>query len=267
MQRPGAWGVRVVEHLIWKGFNVQKNTGDRSGTKAAASAGGVPPKTTNTTTITEDGENFHDKEKAEEKGANPEPATVIRLPEPTTASLFNLDAIRLRQDFASDAVVKKALTTVPVRRPGRQDFFRVHPAESHRIPVGLLILEDTGECYAVTPGVADQLGSDVSRRCLVLVVNRQGVLSLWPLAMADENNRLHEWGRSALEAVELAKTHWVRLRSNRSLGAYEVELAATPLPEPTWPDVPFAEIVNVAFRGKIVDTVDHPVVRTLKGAL
>lgn len=245
---------------------MKKDTGSQIDMEAAAEAGGIPPNN-NSNNSTETDDNFRDDEKNEEKSASPEPSKVIRLPEAKPASLFNLEAIRLRQDFATDAVVKKALVTVPVRKPGRQDFFRVHPAESHRIQVGLLILEDSGECYAVTPDVADQLGSDVSRRCLVLVINRQGVVSLWPLAMPDDGNRLHEWGRSALEAAELAKTHWVRLRSNRNLGAYEVDLAATPLPEPTWPDVVFAEIVNVAFKGKIIDTTDHPVVRALRGAL
>lgn len=187
-------------------------------------------------------------------------------PGPSTTS-FDLGSIRLRQDFAAGAPVKKALLTVPVRKPNKQEFFRVHPAESHRLQVGLLILEDTGEIYVVTPDVADQLGSDVALRCLVLTINRQGVVALWPLAMPDEDGRLHEWGRSALEAANLAKTSWVRLRSNRSLGAYEVELATANLADPVWPDMPFAEIVSVALRGRIIDSTDHPVIRALRGAM
>lgn len=180
---------------------------------------------------------------------------------------FDLASIRLRQDFAAGAPVKKALLTVPVRKPNNQEFFRVHPAESHRLEVGLLILKDTGEVYVVTPDVAEQLGSDVAIRYLVLTINRQGVVALWPLAMPDEDGHLHEWGRSALEAANHAKTAWVRLRSNRSLGAYEVEFATATLGDPVWPDVAFAEIVSVAFRGRIIDSVDHPVVRVLKGAM
>lgn len=184
----------------------------------------------------------------------------------STGSLFDLESIRLRQDFAASAPVKKALLTVPVRKPGKQEFFRVHPSESHRLPVGLLLLEESGETYAVTPELVDQLGSDVVVRCLVLVINRQNVLSLWPLAMPDEDGHLHEWGRSALLAADAAKSRWVKMRSNRSLGAYEVEEAMAALPEPVWPEVAFAEIVNIAFRNRIIDSLDHPVIRALKGA-
>ncbi len=40
----------------------------------------------------------------------------------------NLAALRLGQSFADTVGVKKLLTTVPVRKPGRQDFTRVPAA-------------------------------------------------------------------------------------------------------------------------------------------
>jgi hypothetical protein len=39
----------------------------------------------------------------------------------------NLSALRLDQSYADSSGVKKLLTTVPVRKPNRQDFVRVHP--------------------------------------------------------------------------------------------------------------------------------------------
>jgi hypothetical protein len=43
---------------------------------------------------------------------------------------FDLDSLRLPQDFSASTGVKKILTTVPIRRPDRQEFIRVHPDPS-----------------------------------------------------------------------------------------------------------------------------------------
>jgi hypothetical protein len=43
------------------------------------------------------------------------------------ADPFDLEGLRLPQDFINTAGVKKELTSIPVRKPGPQDFFRVHP--------------------------------------------------------------------------------------------------------------------------------------------
>ena len=39
---------------------------------------------------------------------------------------FDLDAIRLPQDFGASSGVKKLLTTVPVRKPNKSLFIRTH---------------------------------------------------------------------------------------------------------------------------------------------
>ena len=40
---------------------------------------------------------------------------------------FDPAALRLDQIFTDGTAVKKLLTTIPVRKPSRQDFVRVHP--------------------------------------------------------------------------------------------------------------------------------------------
>jgi hypothetical protein len=55
------------------------------------------------------------------------------------------------------------------------------------------------------------------------------------------------------------------MTSNMNLGAYEISEATGNWPEPEWPDLPFQEILRIAFRGRIVDTTDHALVRRLKG--
>jgi hypothetical protein len=68
-----------------------------------------------------------------------------------------------------------------------------------------------------------------------------------------------------LEAARLAETNWVRVQANLSLGAYDVFTAAGPLPEPNWPEQPFSDLLKVAFKGKMIEAQDHPVLKKLRG--
>ena len=70
-----------------------------------------------------------------------------------------------------------------------------------------------------------------------------------------------------MDRSEMAKKSWIRLVANMSLGAYEVYEAAGSLPDPEWPDLDFAEILKVAFKGQYITDIDHPVIRRLLGEL
>jgi hypothetical protein len=49
------------------------------------------------------------------------------------------------------------------------------------------------------------------------------------------------------------------------LGAYRFYYAEGQLPDPIWPDKSFEQILEIAFRDRIIKTEDHPVVRRLRG--
>ena len=74
-----------------------------------------------------------------------------------------------------------------------------------------------------------------------------------------------EWHRSAAEAAELAMRRWVRVKANMSLGAYEIFEAASTIPDPEWPELPFQELLRIAFRDRLVDRLDHAVIKRLRG--
>jgi len=65
---------------------------------------------------------------------------------------FDPAALRLDQSFAEAVGVKKLLTTVPVRKPNRQDFVRVHRDPAYRLtPAAIIELKEDREVYLVTP--------------------------------------------------------------------------------------------------------------------
>jgi hypothetical protein len=178
---------------------------------------------------------------------------------------FDLDKLRLSQDFHEVVGVKKALITVPVRKPSRQDFIRVLPGEDWKLETAIVELEVDRETYLIDPSLWSELPGEIIPKVLFTTINRQGVLTLWPIRLPGEDGRLDSWNQSALEAAEMAEKRWIRLASNKSLRAYEVYEATGDIPKPVWPDITFDKIIKIAFKNRYIDSRDHPVVHQLRG--
>ena len=181
---------------------------------------------------------------------------------------FNLDNLRLKQDFSESLGVQRILTHVPVRKPNKTNFIRVHPDENYRMDIGIVELKETREVYLVTPDMMPEPGlyELVIPARLVTYITRQGVVALWPLKL-EKDGKLNPWHESAMDAAQMAENHWVSVRADMSLGAYQVFVATAELPEPEWPEHTFSELVRIGFKGLIVDKPDHPLILQLTGAV
>ena len=179
---------------------------------------------------------------------------------------FDPAALRLDPSYVETVGVKKVLTTVPVRKPGKQEFIRVHPDPAYRLsPAGIIELKAEREAYLVTPLMARALTEEIALVSLRTAISRQGVTFLWPVKLPDPNGRQNQWHDSAAEAVQRAEKKWVRVKANMDLAAYEVFEAIGELPEPEWPDEPFKKILEIAFRGHVIDAPGHPLIKRLRG--
>ena len=178
---------------------------------------------------------------------------------------FDPAALRLDQSFTDGPAVKKLLTTIPVRKPGNQDFVRVHAGEGYRLNTAVIQLKDDREVYLVAPTLVKELMTECAPVTLYTVMSRQRVLSLWPVRLPASDGKDMEWWRSAREAAALAMKGWVRIKANSSLGAYEIFKADGALSEPEWPELTFSELLRIAFRDYYVDKLDHAVVKRLRG--
>ena len=179
--------------------------------------------------------------------------------------LDDLDNLRLPQDYAASLGVKKALLTVPVNKPQRQSFVRVHPDPEYRCDTMLLEAKEDRESYLVAPELWAELPGELAPKTLFTAITRQGVVLLWPIRLPGEDGRLDEWSRSAREAAELAMAQWVRVAGNQSLGAYEVFAAQGELADPTWPEHSFHELLKIAFKDRQIEDLEHPLVHQLLG--
>lgn len=180
----------------------------------------------------------------------------------------DLASLRLDQTFTDGVGVKKLLTTVPVRKPNRQDFVQVHPDPAYRlVPAAILELKDDREVYFVMPEMANELAGEVSAAAIYTAINRQGVVFLWPVKLPGPDGKHNPWHQSAADAVERAMGKWIRIVADMSLGAYQVYQASEKIPDPEWPEHSFQDLLKIAFRGHLIDSPEHPVVQKLRGQI
>jgi hypothetical protein len=194
--------------------------------------------------------------------------------EPATApNPFDSDSLRLPQNYAATKGVKKVLLTIPVRKPDKSWFIRVHPDDIHSFPTMLLELrgdpgqQTRGQLYLVAKDLRDELVTEPNcgEWMLFTAMNRQRALFLWPVRRPADDGRLDTWNQSALDAAQLARQAWVRIVPNMSNGGYDVLEATGTLSEPEWPAVSHSELLEIAFRRNFIDSLDHPVLRNLRG--
>jgi hypothetical protein len=183
-------------------------------------------------------------------------------------SSFDPSEFALPQDFGNLAGVKKVLTQVKVGKPNRLEFVRVHPDKGFRLTTYVIEIRP-GEVYLIKPNLwgALQGESALSLRALFTATNRLGEVFIWPVKIGGPDAEPNTWNESALEAATIAQREWVRVQSNMDAGMYTASIAPGKFPEPNWGDHTFGGLLDVAFKGRIIDTLEHPVLKRLRGEI
>jgi hypothetical protein len=97
--------------------------------------------------------------------------------------------------------------------------------------------------FVLTAEMAGSIPGDMMAKELAVTISRQGTLFLWQLGLPAEAARPSEHGIGRIRSV----------RSGRAI------------PDPEWPELTMDEIVRIAVRGRVIDTLDHPVLKKLRG--
>ena len=113
--------------------------------------------------------------------------------------MTNFDPTLYRIDNLVDPnmVVAPSVNVVPIQKPSKQQFVRVHPDAEYRFPTVVLELEETREHYLVAPNMRPELDGEYRRTVLMLAVHR-GTQSpfLWPLKVSTDGKE-NTWNDSA----------------------------------------------------------------------
>ncbi len=187
--------------------------------------------------------------------------------QPTHPSSTDLKSLRLPANYGATLGVKKLLTKVPVGRPKKPQFFRTHTTDEMTFPAMILENEEAHESYIVVPEVAQEINELVRAVTLYAGIDRQNNVFLIPVPMPGEDGTRNPWHESLAQAVEHAKLKWIRIAANMPAGGYDVCEAQAELPEPEWPAHDIDVLVQVAFRGKIITSLDHPIAQSLLGKI
>jgi hypothetical protein len=170
-----------------------------------------------------------------------------------------------------EGAVKKLLTTIPLRKPNKHEFFRVHPGAEYWKAMAFIELSQ-GDIYQVMPNIVPHLDpADFFFAYLCLAITRQATLFFWPLRIS-AGERRNQWNESALIVAKTAIDSWTKMKSRREEGRgggyYEGEIALGNFPEPIWPTMTQQELYNIAFKGgRIIDQFEHPALQKLSGAI
>lgn len=178
-----------------------------------------------------------------------------------------IKSLRLKANYGATLGVKKLLTLVTVGKPKKQIFFRTHSPVEMTFDVMLLEQKESRESYVVMPDVAQEVSEMVRPVRLHAAIDRQNNVFLIPVPLPGEDSTRNPWHESLADAVESAKLEWIRITANMHTGGYDVWGALAALPEPEWPANDIDKLVEVAFRGKIITSLDHPVIQTLLGKI
>jgi hypothetical protein len=199
------------------------------------------------------------------------PAESMRLPQhdpspaPGFGDNFDPSKFRLGQDYLGSVGVKKVLTGVRVQRPNSQEFFRVKNDSSLPFESLVLELKQEREIYLVAPELWLTLAKELTPKALYLCINRDGAVFFWPIRLPNETGGIDNWSKSAHAAASRAQEKWTRIMSNQQAGTYDVLEASSLSDEPVWPAESVDVLMRVAFQGRIIDSMDHPVLKRLRG--
>ena len=109
----------------------------------------------------------------------------------------------------------------------------------------------------------------VHTKRLFLGITQDGQIFLWPIKIQDDLNSkgwLDPWNRSGKTIAETAMSSWVRISSNQAKKEYEAFKANWDL-EPDWPQDSFEDILEIAFKDRVISSMEHPIVRYLKSEI
>lgn len=183
---------------------------------------------------------------------------------PTPVDPF--DPVRLRLTEATQIGVKKAVTVITCSKPNRQQFVQVHPSEDYRMQTALFTDEVNRDSYLVAPDLWDELAGEIQPTFLFAGITKTtNNLFLWPVRVPETDGRRNMWHVSMLRAAEMAMQKWVRVQSNMADGKYDVFEATGTIPDPEWPEMSFRDMLKIAFEDRFIDSIDHPILKQLRG--
>jgi hypothetical protein len=196
-------------------------------------------------------------------GHAPPPEVDPRVTE-TLGIFADLEAIKVAPGLEIAASEVLCAGQVPVRRPQNDEFVRVLDDPAYMLSTAIYTDKASRETYMVTPTMRPHIIAGLNVRLLCLAVNQNGQLFIW--SVPTEELRQNAWNDTQRAGFHRAKTEWIKLVADQAMGHYRVYRAEGKLHEPVFPvEKPFNEILALAFNNRVIDNIDHPIIKAMRG--
>src|SRR6516165_3589770 len=196
----------------------------------------------------------------------------ISVPKPKK---FSTDKFKSKR-AAAMANVETLLTALPHHSISQaKDFVRLHPDEEKYWSPELCFVNVPvkGQKRDTLHLIDEELAmrflppARIVRFRLALGTKANDIFFLCHIPTRNSDN---SWNASNLQACEQAKRLWTLVSSRKEEGveAYTIDSARDPdaFPDPKWPTQSLADLINVTFAGRMIETEDHPGLLRLIGA-
>jgi hypothetical protein len=201
--------------------------------------------------------------KAPEPTPNPAGNPGSKAPEPAP-NPFDPKLLRLAPNFLETGS-KEIITKALVGRPSPQTFFRINPLPDCQLDTAVIKWNEDRQVYLVAPDFRKFLANDIKSVRLYYYISDAGSIGLWDVGLPAEMGRTCIWWDTAHAAAREATTKWVRVATDNRSNCYRVFPHNTMKNEPVWPDLTFAQVLELAFAGRLIDRADHPIIKRLMG--
>lgn len=176
---------------------------------------------------------------------------------------FNLNEFEAKPLTPEIRTQKKA-TTIPVKKPNSQQWFKMHPTLA--ILVNLILYKEDGEYYLVHPDMLPYFAGHAKLFKLYLGMNfPSGNLFLYPVRQPDADGNQNSWHQSSERVIVSGKEKWIQQIPEKDIGGYSINEPSGNLVDLSFPEVDIAEVVYKAFKDKIIRDINHPVAKSLLG--
>lgn len=175
--------------------------------------------------------------------------------------------------------VTPVLSVITVGKPNKTVFFRVRdgigfePLELFTYSPDRAGAGKDSMPYLVMPecqGLLDEMELLIPAKFYLYMIFGSNIMKVDFISQKpDKLGNLNRYHATRMDAYEAAKMQWVRMHANQSGGFYSWALAEDSLPNPKWPEKPanLQEAIEIAFKGFIIDSLDHPEIKKLRGKL
>jgi hypothetical protein len=169
-------------------------------------------------------------------------------------------------DYAAAINAVVSIKPFDLRKPNDQEFFRTSPNPSQHLIVGSITdKQDMSRVYVVSHKVLDEVKAKFAKAVrgvdLVLAQTLAKAPLLWPVPLAED--RGGKWNSSQRAACDQGKSRWTNMVSGR--GQYDCTTVHNPAAVDWNAFPPFNEILRQALTDRFIDSMDHLLLRKLRG--